>query len=455
MKKFIKFKPHQIIVLSFLSVIILGAILLNLPIATNANRSPGIINSLFTATSATCVTGLTVEDTGSFFSPFGKLIILCLIQAGGLGIMTFSMMFAILLGRKLSISQNLTVQSALGHSRIEGLHKLIIYIVVFTFSIEALGAILLYLRWSATMGWGGIAGVEKAVFHAVSAFCNAGFSLFSTSIMRFRSDWVTVTVFSALIIIGGMGFVVILDIPKLKFWRKDRALILSRISLQTKIVFLVTILLILLGSIGVFVFEGGYALKAMPLKEKIASSLFTSITPRIAGFNVLQTGALRPVTLFMLIILMFIGASPGSTGGGIKTVTFGIIIAAFYSMFYNRDRISLFGRTIPKQTYRRAAVIVFLGLGLVVASTFLLSMTESVGTQSSHYFLSLLFESTSAFGTVGLSMGITPNLTNMGKIIVMCTMFIGRLGPLTIALAIAMRKEKINYRYPEEKLMVG
>lgn len=455
MKKFMKLKPPQIIILSFLSAIIVGALLLNLPVATTANKSPGIINSLFTATSATCVTGLIVKDTGSFFSPFGKLVILCLIQAGGLGIMTFSTMFAILLGRKLSISQNLTVKSTLGHSKIEKLSNLITYIVAFTFSIEALGAILLYFRWSATMGWSGIAGLKKAVFHAVSAFCNAGFSLFPTSIMAFRSDWVVVTIFSSLIIIGGMGFVVFLDIPKLKFWRKDRALIPSRISLQTKIVFLVTVSLILLGTTGVFLFENSYALGGMPFKEKVASCVFTSIAPRTAGFNVLQTGSLRPVTLFMLIILMFIGASPGSTGGGIKTVTFGIIIAAFYSMFYNKDRINLFGRTIPKQVYRRAAVIVFLGLGIVIASTLLLSMTESIGTQSNHYFLSLLFESTSAFGTVGLSTGITPYLSSLGKVVIMCTMFIGRLGPLTIALAIAMRKDKIDYRYPEEKLMVG
>ena len=448
-------QPAQIIALSFLSVIVIGVLLLSLPIATTGAGRATLVDSIFTATSATCVTGLIVKDTGNFFSPFGRLVILCLIQAGGLGIMTFSTMFAILLGRKLSMSQNSTIQSEMGHTKTEGMTQLIIYIITFTFAIETIGAICLFFRWRATMDWGIVLTAERAVFHAISAFCNAGFSLFSNSLTGFMTDKVILTIFSFLIITGGIGFVVFLDIPKLKFWRKDRALIVSRISLQTKIVLLVTITLIILGAVGVYAFENQNLLLGLSTKEKISSCLFTSITPRTAGFNVLDTGALRPVTLFMLIMLMFIGASPGSTGGGIKTVTFGIILVAFYSMFRNRDRINVFGRTIPRETYRRAAVIIFLGISVVVASTFLLSATETVQSESGHHFLSLLFESTSAFGTVGLSTGITPNLSVLGKWIIICTMFIGRIGPLTLALAIAMHKGKLDYRYPEEKLMVG
>jgi len=429
--------------------------LLSLPISTAGNQSPGIIDSLFTATSATCVTGLIVKDTGSFFSPFGRLVILCLIQAGGLGIMTFSTMFAILLGRKLSISHNMTIKSALGQTRIEGLRRLIFYIIAFTFCVEAIGTISLYFRWRATTGWSALLTLERALFHAVSAFCNAGFSLFRNSLSGFASDWVTLTIVGALIIIGGMGFIVFLDIPKLKFWRQDRRLIASRVSLQTKIVVLVTLLLIIAGALGIYFLENNSALYGMSFAEKARTCLFTSITPRTAGFNILNTATLRPATLFMLIILMFIGASPGSTGGGIKTVTFGIVVAALYSMFRNEDRINLFGRTIPKETYRRAAVIIFLALCVVVGSTFLLSATESAAAQSSHYFLGILFESTSAFGTVGLSTGITPNLTPIGKLIIMLTMFVGRVGPLTLALAIAMRRGKTVFRYPEETLMVG
>lgn len=454
MKK-VRLEPPQAIVVSFLCVILFGAFLLNLPASTNDNTSLGIVNSLFTATSATCVTGLIVKDTGSHFSPFGRMVILMLIQAGGLGIMTFSTMFAIFLGRKLTISQNLTVQKALGHTRIQGLRELILYIIKFTFSIEIIGAALLYLRWAPISGASTLAVIEKAAFHSVSAFCNAGFSLFSRSLEGFYSDKAVLAIFAALIIIGGMGFIVFLDIPKLKFWRKDRRLIFSRISIQTKIVLLVTILLILFGTIGIFLLEGDYALKGMGLKEKLVCSMFTSITPRTAGFSVLSIETLRPATLFMLMILMFIGASPGSTGGGIKTVTFGVMIAAFVSMIRNRDRISIFRKTIPRQTYRRAAVIVLLGLGLVALSTLLLSITETAASGNNRYFLNILFEATSAFGTVGLSTGITPGLSGLGKLIIICTMFIGRIGPLTIALAVAMRKGKINYAYPEEKLMVG
>jgi trk system potassium uptake protein len=450
-----KLQPHQVIVLSFLAAIGIGTILLSLPISAADNNSMGLLDSLFTSTSATCVTGLIVQDTATFFSPFGRLVILMLMQVGGLGIMTFSTMFAILLGRRLSISETITIKNALSHTRIEGLSTLVLYIIGFAVSIEMIGAALLYLRWSHIFDWGHMVTLEMAIFHAVSAFCNAGFSLFSTSLAAFAKDPVVIGVFSALIIIGGLGFIVFMDIPRLKFWRRDRALILSRISLQAKIVFFVTIFLIAAGALAVYVFENNFALSGMGPKEKALSCMFTSITARTAGFNTINISTLRPVTLFTIIMLMFIGASPGSTGGGIKTVTFGIIIASFYSMFRNRDRIVIFKKTIPKETYRRTAVIAFLALGVVVLSTFLLSTTENAPAHSSYHFLSILFESTSAFGTVGLSTGITPELTNWGKLIIVCTMFIGRVGPLTLALAIAMKGEKIEYRYPEEKLMVG
>jgi trk system potassium uptake protein len=447
--------PAQVIVVSFLTAILMGAVLLSLPIALAPGNETALIDSLFTATSAVCVTGLIVKDTGAFFSPFGKLIILMLIQIGGLGIMTFSTMFAILLGRKLSITENITIKSALGQVNIESLSRLILYIVVFTFSVELIGAGMLYWRWSNLFDWGSVATMQRAVFHSVSAFCNAGFSLFSTSLMAFSKDAPTIIIFSILIILGGLGFIVFLDIPKLIFRRKTKVFGLSHVSLQTKIVIIVTCALIITGALAVCLFEYNYALRGMDLKEKLLACAFTSITPRTAGFNVIDTSSLRPVTLFTIIMLMFIGASPGSTGGGIKTVTFGIILASFYSMFRNRDRITVFKRTVPKDVYRRAGVIVFLALIVVTASTFLLAATEQAPAYSSHHFLGILFESTSAFGTVGLSTGITPGLTVLGKFIIICTMFIGRVGPLTLALAIAMKSDKTDYRYPEEKLMVG
>ncbi|MFH1645832.1 MAG: potassium transporter TrkG, partial [Candidatus Omnitrophota bacterium] len=308
--------PPQIIVLSFLSVILLGTILLSLPISTAGDGRLGVVDSLFTATSATCVTGLVVKDTGSYFSGFGKGVILLLMQVGGLGIMTFSTMFAILLGRKLSISQNIMVQSALDHSRIDGLKKLVLYIVLFTVTIEAIGAALLFFRWKLVYGWGSLFAFKQAVFHAVSAFCNAGFSMFTNSMTGFRGDNISMVIVSTLIILGGIGFVVLLDFRKVKFLGKGRAYFLSKISLQTKIAVLVTAVLIILGALGFLLFERNGLLAGMPGKEKLWSCLFTSITSRTAGFNVIQTGALRPVTLFMITLLMFVGASPGSTGGG-------------------------------------------------------------------------------------------------------------------------------------------
>ncbi|MFA5068708.1 MAG: potassium transporter TrkG [Candidatus Omnitrophota bacterium] len=451
----IKLQPAQVVVLSFFLAIVLGAILLSLPAATVPGCKARPIDSVFVATSAVCVTGLVPHDIGSCFSQFGKLVVLCLMQAGGLGIMTFSAMFAILLGRKFSMSDNITIRSALNHTRIGGLRRLVLYIVMFTLAVEAAGAALLYIRWLSLFDWGGFVTLKRAVFHSVSAFCNAGFSLFPHSLKFFSGDIFAMSVFSSLIIIGGLGFVVFMDIPKLTFWKKDRRLIPSRISLQTKIVVLVSLFLIIMGALAVYCFERNYALRGMTLGNRLISCVFTSVTARTAGFNVLETASLRPVTLFTIIMLMFIGASPGSTGGGIKTVTFGVMIASFYSMFKNRDRITIFKKTIPKETYRRVFVTFFLAFGVVLASTFLLSATESAPSHSSHYFLSMLFESTSAFGTVGLSMGITPELTFLGKIIIISTMLIGRVGPLTLALAIAMRNDKIDYRYPEEKLMIG
>ncbi|MDD5504778.1 MAG: potassium transporter TrkG [Candidatus Omnitrophica bacterium] len=451
----IKLQPSQVIVISFFFAIVLGAALLSLPISTATGCRVSLIDSFFVATSAVCVTGLVPYDIGAYFSQFGKLVILCLMQAGGLGIMTFSAMFAILLGKKFSMSENITIRSALSYAQIEDLRRLILYIILFTFAVEAAGALLLYTRWLYLFDWGVITTLKRAAFHSVSAFCNAGFSLFPHSIKLFSGDIFTMSVFSFLIITGGLGFVVFTDIPKLKFWRKDRKLIFSRISLQTKIVVLVSLFLIIAGTLAVYCFENGYALRGMTLDKKLISCIFTSVTARTAGFNVLGTDSLRPVTLFTIIMLMFIGASPGSTGGGIKTVNFGIILASFYSMFRNRDRITIFKKTIPKETYRRVFVTFFLSIGVVLLSTFLLSATERVPSHSSHYFLSMLFESTSAFGTVGLSMGITPELTFLGKIVIIFTMLIGRVGPLTLALAIAMKNEKIDYRYPEERLIIG
>ncbi len=449
-----KLKPPQIVALSFLAAIIAGTVLLSLPFSTTSGDKVSLIDRLFTATSATCVTGLVVKDTSSW-APFGRIVILGLFQAGGLGIMTFSTLFAILLGRKLSIRDGVMIQGALNQPSAQGIKKLLLYIVCITFGIEAIGAGLLYSRWMHIGQWDSFTTFCNAVFHSISAFCNAGFSLFQKSFTGFQSDVFINLIMISLIFVGGIGFIVLLDISKLKFWRHDRRLIFSKITLQTKIALSVSIALILIGTLVIFLLENENVLQGLSLKEKILGSAFQAVTPRTAGFNTLPIERFAAPTLVFIIFLMFIGASPGSTGGGIKTCTFGILFATIVSMLRNRDRIWAFKKTIPRDVVRKALVVFVLAFTWIFLFSLILSITERATLGEDCYFLKILFEVTSAFGTVGLSTGITPILSNLGKLLMILTMFVGRIGPLTLAMAIAMHEGKTLYNYPEEKIMVG
>ena len=451
-----RLNPPQIVALSFLLTIVIGTVLLSLPISVQGRENLSLIDAVFTATSATCVTGLIVKDTAGFFSPFGRLVILLLFQSGGLGIMTLSTLFAILLGRKLTIRRKVIVQNALDRHKIEGLTTLIKYILVVTFGIEILGAFLLFLKWVQAPGVSVNQAVWWSIFHSVSAFCNAGFSLFSNSFIGYKDNYYIIFVMSIMIILGGIGFVVLLDIKSLNFWRKNRFFILKRLNLQAKIVLTLTVFLILLGMAFFLFSENQNVLQDLSWKNKIFTSYFQSVTSRTAGFNTIDIGALRIGTLFFLIFLMFIGASPGSTGGGIKTATFGVVLAGLWAMVKNKKEVSLFKKTIPQYVIRKALVVFLMGLGWIVLVTLILSVVEGENAgRSSDSFLPILFEVTSAFGTVGLSTGITADLTTLGKVLIILTMYAGRIGPLTLALAIALREEKLIYRYPEEKIMVG
>jgi len=452
MKK--KLNPPQIVALSFLAAIIVGTILLSLPISTTQTDKVAFVDRVFTATSATCVTGLVVKDTNSW-APFGQIVIMVLFQMGGLGIMTLSTLFAILLGRKLTISHGVVIQGALNQHSAQGIKKLLFYIVFITFGVEAIGTLLLYLRWSKLGEWSPLLTLYNAAFHSISGFCNAGFSLFQKSFTPFRSDLYVNLIMMSLIFIGGLGFIVLLDAGKLKFWSKNRHLILPRISVQTKIVISVSICLLLLGALAIFLLEKDNAMQGFSLKDKLLGSFFQSVTSRTAGFNTLPIKNLQVPTLLFIIFLMFIGASPGSTGGGIKTATFGILLATLIAMLRNRNRIWAFRKTIPRIVIRKALVIFILALAWILLFTLFLSITENGNIAGPRYFLKILFEVTSAFGTVGLTTGITPLLTTLGKVLIILTMFVGRIGPLTLALAIALHEEKLTYTYPEEKIMVG
>lgn len=433
--------PAQILSLGYLTVIIVGTILLSLPMATAGGQAMNPLDALFTATSATAVTGLIVENTATFFSTFGQVVIMILIQIGGLGLMTMSTLFAFLIKKKLTLKYRLMVQQDLDQFELSGIIRLVRYVVFVTFTIEATGALLLFTRFVREMPVGRAA--YYAVFHAVSAFNNAGFDIFGNSLENFTGDITVNLVITALFILGGIGFAVIAEIHS---GNKIRDF-----SLQTKLVLAVTAILIVGGTVVVFVLEytNPATLMDLSLGEKALSSYFTAVTPRTAGFNTLPTGSLRDSTTFFVIVLMFIGASPGSTGGGIKTTTFGSLLAVLYAKARGREDIELFKRRLSKQTIYTAITVVLISAFLVFIITMLLTISENAS------FIDLLFEAVSAFGTVGLSTGVTPELTTVGRMLIIITMFAGRVGPLTIAMAIGEQESKGNVKYPEEKILVG
>ncbi len=452
-----KLSPPQIIVLSFISAIFLGTILLFLPISKEGPGHLSFLNALFTATSAVCVTGLIVVDTGSYFSTFGKIVILILIQLGGLGIMTFSTFFFAVIGKKISIKEQLLLTDVLGDSRKTSLIDLVKKILLLTFVFEFIGALVLYLKWIPK--YGVVGAIPTAIFHSISAFCNAGFSIYSNSFEDYKGDVVIVGTIAILIIIGGLGFVVVNELSSIKRMFKEKKRFFIKLSLQTKLVLTMSGILILFPAIIFFILEANNVLSDLPWKEKIIVTLFQIITPRTAGFNVIPMSSLNNASLMLTKFMMFIGASPGSTGGGIKTTTFFILILLVIAMLKDRKNIVIFNKTIPGFITQRVVVIAFLSLIWLLLTTNLLLFTEQglldkISLEQG-YFAAIIFEEVSAFGTVGLSTGITPYLSNTGKVIVSISMLLGRLGPLTMALAMTRKEQVLDIGFPEEKVMVG
>ncbi|MBU1487648.1 TrkH family potassium uptake protein [bacterium] len=438
MKK--KLSPTQILALSFLLVILTGTFLLSLPQASK-ETSLSFVDALFTATSATCVTGLIVVDTGSHFTLFGQIVILFLIQLGGLGIMTASIFFAFILGRHISIKERMLIKESLGAEGIGKILHRLSQVLIFTVTIEILGASLLFFLFKEDFSSGRAAYL--AIFHSVSAFCNAGFSLFKESLIGYQGSILANLTFSFLIILGGIGFVVVADIGGAL--RKAK-----RLSLHTKSVLTVTVILIVSSAFLFYFLEGKGVLLGLSAKAKICSSYFLSITPRTAGFNSLPTEALSSASLFLIIFLMFVGGAPGSTAGGIKVSTLAVLFGVVSSLIKGRDEIELYKRTIPKEIGQKALAIITLSVLTVLVSTFLLLLLKEAGS-----FLEILFEVTSAFGTVGLSTGLTHRLSFLGKMVIIALMFVGRLGPLTVALAVGEKKTKAPYKFPEERVVIG
>ncbi|KGG80352.1 ATP synthase subunit J [Caloranaerobacter azorensis H53214] len=439
-----KLNPAQVLVLGFAGLILIGATLLNLPMASQDGKSIGFVNALFTSASAVCVTGLVVVNTATHWTVFGKVVILILLQIGGLGFMTLATLVALLLGRKITLKERLIIQEELNQFTLSGLVKLTRYVIISTAMIEGLGALLLSTRFIPTYGF--IKGVSFSIFHSISAFCNAGFDLTGESIVPFVDDVVVNLTIIFLVIVGGLGYTVYMDISQNRKFK--------RFSLHTKLVLIISALLLLVGFLVIFIVEynNPATLGKLSFKGKILASAFQAMTPRTAGFNSIDTGAVTNTTAFLTIILMFIGGSPGSTAGGIKTTTVGAIVLAIISVIRGTDDVEVYRKRIPHDLVYRALAVVGIALALIIFVTMILSLTEKDAS-----FLDIFFETTSAFGTVGLSRGLTPNLSVLGRLIITLTMFAGRVGPLTMAFAFAKKQKeyKGTYRYPEERILVG
>jgi len=439
------FQPAQVLAFSFLTAILAGTLLLLLPLSTNSGRI-SFVDALFTSTSAVCVTGLIVQDTSTYFSLAGQMVILILVQLGGLGIMTFSTMVLLAAGRKIAITDRILVQEGFHPGLPWDIKSLIKNIFIVTFLIEFLGFILFLLRFQKNLPWP--KALYSSVFHAVSAFCNAGFSVNSDSLMGYRGDILVNLTAIFLIILGGLGFLVIREIGE--SLRKFCSGAKFQISLHSKLVLSVSGALIGTSFLIFLSLEWDAALRMLSLKEKILVALFQVITPRTAGFNTVSLTTLAPATVLLLLLLMFVGASPGSTGGGVKTSTFGVVLAFLRARVMARDSVHLYFRTIPQETVTRAFSLISLSLSLV----FLSSVVILIG-QPQAVMKDVLFEAFSAFGTVGLSLGLTPRLDTLGKVVLVITMYAGRIGPLTLLYAFSRRKALGKYDYVEEKVMIG
>ena len=437
-----KLTPYQILAAGFAGLIIVGAALLATPLASATGEPLHFIDALFTATSAVCVTGLVVADTGTRFSLFGQMVIVLLIQAGGLGIMTMATLMALLMGKKINLRERLIIQEAMNQLTVAGVVRLTRYIIKVTLLIEFIAGTILAVRFFQDYG---LKGIYFGYWHAVSSFCNAGFDLFGEyrSLTGYVDDLTVNLVITTLIILGGIGFSVMADV-----WENRR---FRDYSLHSKLVLTVTAFLITFGAVVIFAFEQDNPATLGPLSwdGKILASYFQSVTSRTAGYNTLPIGEMGNAALFFIVILMFIGASPGSTGGGVKTTTAGLLAAAIWALIRGREDVEIFERSLSRTIIYKAFALVFIAALLVIVVTMILCVSESAP------FLSILFEVVSAFGTVGLSTGITPDLSVTGKLWIILTMFAGRVGPITVALALDLRQRKAMVKYPEGKVIIG
>lgn len=436
--------PEQAVVLGFGGAVLVGTLLLLLPISTAAGRSPSFVDALFTATSAVCVTGLTVLDTLTFWSPFGQVVIMLLIQLGGLGIMIFAALIGLLLARRMSVRSRLNTASeakAVGFDDVRGLVR---GIVLISFVIEAATFALLFPRFLLGYGYGVGEAAWHAVFHAVSSFNNAGFALYSDNLIGFVSDpWICLPI-AAAIILGGLGFPVIMQLRK-EFRRP------LHWTMNTKLVLTGTVTLLVAGTVYITIIEWNNpdTLGELDPAARILAGFFQSVQTRTAGFNALDVGLMHDESWLGMDVLMFIGAGPAGTAGGIKVTTFAVLFFIMMTELRGEGAVNIFGKRLSRAVHRQAITVVLIAVAAIVTATVALMIITGLQLDR------LLFEAVSAFATVGLSTGITPLLPDAAKVILVLLMFLGRLGPLTLGSAIALRERRILYEYPQERPAIG
>jgi trk system potassium uptake protein len=441
--------PARIFILSFAGVILLGAFALWLPFSASKNPLT-FIDALFMSTSGVCVTGLATVDIGKDLSLIGQIITLVLFQIGGLGIITFSVFLFGIMGRGISFKEREIIQSVFMHTPRRDFLLILKSVLLSTLIIETVGTLILFIRFSKHFSWG--QALYTSVYHAVSAFNNCGYSLFSDSLMGYRSDWLVNLTIMGLLILGGIGFIVLHEL--MAWWRGSQ----KRLSVHTKIALITTGFLIVSGAVLFYLFERNSIVKDLDLSTTVLVSAFQAVSPRTCGFNTVDLALLTNEAILLIMILMFIGACPGSTGGGIKTTSAALLFLMIWNRFKGHDEVNVFNRTIPKEILTRT-------ISIIIASAFSVSLVTSIlllagsanlpPLESRHFFVEYLFETISAFGTVGLSMNVTPKLNEIQKIAVILMMFAGRVGPLTLAFSLSALSSKREITYAEETVMVG
>ncbi|MDD5679264.1 MAG: potassium transporter TrkG [Kiritimatiellae bacterium] len=447
--------PQWFIVKAVAVPIILGTVLLMIPLANRSGQWTDPLTALFMSTSAMCVTGHTVVDPGSYFSLFGQLVLLGLVQLGGLGFMTLATACLVLLGRRLSIQSELTLNASMGGEEADQLKRLLYRTVVFTLAAEGVGALVLMIRLGLGHGFTVGRAFYYGVFHAVTAFCNAGFSLYPDNLIAVRDDKIFILTVGALIIMGGLGFLVINEFSVFKFWRENR-LTRGRLSLHAKIVVMASVTLIVAGWLVFALLEWNKTLAPLCVTDKMTCALFQSITPRTAGFSVVKMEQTHSATRFVTMLLMVIGGSPGSAAGGIKTTTAVVLLFAMLAIVRGKREAIIMGRTIPIRVVEESLSVLLLGIVVVGGLYGLLLVSEESALMTGQFTAeALLFETISTFGTVGLSNGILPELTIVGKLLIILAMFIGRIGPLTMVLVVGLKDKRQLVRFPEEDVNIG